>query len=175
MKIQCLFLLSILPLHAQSTGYEAAVQNDNPEIDATNNINFINTYKSSHIPDLLNSVSLLSNLNNTFWRLKFYKHTGEGVIEKITASFISNDISISIYPYNKNTQNEKHYTYRLTLIQTLNPNEAIFSYDHQGTLLFMYIRLVMPHLLAIHMSGSFEEIKQAPSLSLEKIGIFLLE
>ncbi|WP_092318620.1 hypothetical protein [Brevinema andersonii] len=156
-------------------GYEATVQNNNPEIDTTNNISFITTYKSSHIPDLVNSISLLSNLNNTFWRLKFYKHTGKGVIEKITASFISNNISISIYPYNKNTQNEKHYTYRLTLIQALNPNEAIFSYDYQGTLSFMYIRLVMPNLLAIHMAGSFEEIKKTPSLSLEKIGIFLLE
>lgn len=171
MKISCLFLLSILPLHAQST----AVQNNSPEIEAANNINVINAYKSSHIPDLLNCVSLLSNLNNTFWRLKFYQYTGEGVIEKITVSFTGNDISISIYPYNKNEQNEIHYIHRLTLIQTLNLNEAIFSYDYQGTLSFMYIRLVMPHLLAIHTAGSFEEIKQAPSLSLEKIGIFLLE
>lgn len=146
----------------------------------------INKLKSNRIPSLVAGQSLLESLDNTVWRLKFYNSPDISALDSILLNVKEPEISITITPAATSAGikvSKKSYknipeenTYKLTLVKALRFGEGIYAYDAgEQTIQFMYLRLILPHLLAFTMAATYEEIILAPDKSLTDVGIFTLE
>lgn len=154
--------------------------------------------KSKRIPEMMSGNSLLQNLDRTSWRLKFYAHPDIQHMDSLLLDIAENDLKVTSIPKglvsnisvmpavsNSNTaplqlqipqSNQTVSSYRLSLVKSLRPGESIYAYDAgQGAIHFMYIRLLIPHMLAFDMAESYDEIALCPDKSLTDMGVFTLE
>ncbi|MGL5254731.1 MAG: hypothetical protein ACRC9L_07050 [Brevinema sp.] len=142
--------------------------------------------KSGRIPQIASSKSLLQNLDKTIWRLKFYNHPDNQSMESVLLKINEPELTLTTTMAPADTNSDPKYQipasrsidakYRLTLVKSLRPGEAIYAYDAGGGIIsFMYIRLIMPHLLAFDMARDFDTIAKAPEKSINDLGVFTLE
>lgn len=154
--------------------------------------------KSKRIPEMMSGSSLLQNLDKTSWRLKFYAHPDIQHMDSLLLDIAENDLKVTsipkavvsnipVMPAVSNTNiaplqlqvpqsNQTVSSYRLTLVKNLRPGEGIYAYDAgKGAIHFMYIRLLIPHMLAFDMAESYDEIALCPDKSLTDLGVFTLE
>jgi len=131
-------------------------------------------FESKKIPKLLTSEGMLQNLNGTIWQLKFYNVRNTVLYKKIRIYIKDSKIKISIIKMNG--QEEKEQKYLLTPIKMLRSNEGIFAYsDKKDNIYFIYMRLVLQHLLAIEMTSDYQDAEKSASKSLTDLGIFILQ
>ena len=146
----------------------------------------VSRLKSGRIPQLASSKSLLQNLDKTIWRLKFYNHPDNSSVESVVLVIKEPELFLTttltpagskLAPEHQLPANRvSSAKYRLTLVKSLRPSEGIYAYDTgTGVISFIYIRLIMPHLLAFDMGRDFETISKSPDKSLNDLGIFTLE
>jgi len=129
--------------------------------------------KTKKIPKLLNSEGMLKNLDKSYWLLKFYGHPDIASYKYIELSIEDSQINIQLLDYKDEVV--ENNTHRLTSIKMFKPNEGIFAYpDKNGDLYFIYLNLLLPHLLAMKMTSSFEEAEQMSKESLTEFGVFVL-
>ena len=129
--------------------------------------------KTKKVPKLLSSEGMLKNLDKSYWLLKFYGHPDITSYKYIEISIEDSQMNIQLLDYKDEVV--ENNTHRLTPIKMFKPNEGIFAYpDKDGNLYFVYLNLLLPHLLAMKMTSSFEEAEQMSKKSLTEFGIFVL-
>lgn len=132
-----------------------------------------NAYKTPKLPKLYSSDGLLKNLDKTYWFLKFHSHPDASLFSALTLGIKDSALDLKIYDYNDEVV--ENHSYRLMPVQMKNPNEGIFAYqDKKGQLYFVYLRLILPYLLAMEMTTSFEEAEASGEKSLDQLGVFVL-
>lgn len=134
----------------------------------------LSDFKSKKIPQLLSSEGMLQNLDGTIWRLKFYSHLDTPLFKSIELKIKNSLLSISIT--NAHNQEKDKQEYYLTPIKMFKPNEGIFAYSNKkGEIFFIYMRLLLRHLLAVEMTSTYEDAERSSSKSLVDLGVFILQ
>ncbi len=130
--------------------------------------------KTKKIPKLLSSDGMLKNLDQSYWLLKFYNDPAI-LIYKYMELFIK-DSAINIKFLDYQDEVVENNIYALTPIKMFKPNEGIFAYSDKksGDVSFIYIHLLLPNLLAMKMTSSFEEAEKMSEQSLTELGVFIL-
>lgn len=131
-------------------------------------------FKSKKMPSLLGSDGMLKNLDLSYWFLKFYGHPDINNYNSIQLFFKNSILTITLTDLTDNIVEES--SYYLTPIKMIQPNEGIFAYsDKEGDIYFIYLRLLLPHLLAMDMVTSFEEAEIITDKSISELGVFVLQ
>lgn len=132
-----------------------------------------NKLKTKNIPKLLTSDGMLKNIDYSYWSLKFYSHPDRNLYNQINLAFENNSIRIQTIDLSNKIIEDNQF--HLSPVKMFKPNEGIFAYanDH-GELRFIYMNLLLEHLLALKMVNSYEEAEKASSESLTKLGVFTL-
>ena len=129
--------------------------------------------KSKKMPRLFPEEGLLQDLSSSFWFLKFYGHASSTSLQSIELSFTNSSLTVKQIGYDDEVVGDN--TYHLNPIKMIKPSEGIFAYsDKTGYVHFIYLRLLVPHLLAFDMVGSFEDAEESALKSLTDLGVFVL-
>lgn len=156
------------------------VHADNPTlgVDFFTCVNFSQSSlnkKSKRIPEMSYVDGLISNLDGTVWRLKFHPNADFSQYAYILLSFFGSDLVVDVAEVNRTADTgDKRYT--LVPVKMYNPDEGIFAYvTYPSQVFFIYIRLMLSHLLALHMCQTYEEAEDMKEKSITELGIFVLE
>ncbi|MDK2818992.1 MAG: hypothetical protein KFW21_06055 [Spirochaetota bacterium] len=130
--------------------------------------------KTKKIPKLLSSDGMLKNLDQSYWLLKFYNDPAILVYKYMELFIKDSTINIKFLDYQDEVV--ENNIYALTPIRMFKPNEGIFAYPDKkdGDISFIYIHLLLPNLLAMKMTSSFEEAEKMSEQSLIELGVFIL-
>ncbi|MGL4676558.1 MAG: hypothetical protein ACRCWI_02685 [Brevinema sp.] len=131
-------------------------------------------FKTKKIPQLLTSEGMLQNLDNSYWSLKFHSHPDIALYENMTLHFKDNKLNLKAIGYTQELLED--LSFLLSPVKMFKPNEGIFAYsDPKGQIYFVYLHLLLQHLLAMKIVTSYEEAEQVSQQSLTELGIFTLQ
>ncbi|MGL5955688.1 MAG: hypothetical protein ACRC0X_03675 [Brevinema sp.] len=131
-------------------------------------------FKTKNIPQLATSKGMLQNLDDSYWALKFYSHTDIALYESMALHIKDNQINIKAFGYAQELLEESAFL--LSPVKMFKPNEGIFAYsDPQGQIYFVYLHLLLQHLLALKMVTSYEQAELASQQSLTELALFILQ
>ncbi len=130
-------------------------------------------FKTKTLPKLSTTDSMLSNLNGSFWSGSFWSLKYTFLYPYIDVSFKGSTMTLSTLDAAENLLSENSYV--LTPIKMFKPNDGIFAFpDKDGQIRFVYMHLLLEHLLAIKLVSTFEEAEEASKQSLTDLGVFTL-
>ncbi|MGL4560940.1 MAG: hypothetical protein ACRCV0_01455 [Brevinema sp.] len=129
--------------------------------------------KSLNFPELVTSKNLLENLNNTFWQLKYFDSWDTKFYTTVQLSFSNLAMNTSVINNHLEIVDQKQY--RLLPVKMITPNEGIFIHGlPDGTQIFIYIKLFLPHMLVVKIVNTFEDAERIANVSITKLPIFII-
>lgn len=178
----CVFLHFFSPVYADSLVTDDIVESGSDDVltDIFNCLDFsrlssFGRRKSQKMPELGYVDGLLANLEGTSWRLKFHPNTDFEQYSRIGVTFFGSDLFVKVTKKNTN-QEEDSKQYTIIPVKMFSPDEGVFAYvAYSSQVFFVYIRLMLSHLLGLQMCSTYEEAKSNKDKSITEIGVFVLE
>ncbi|MGL4393718.1 MAG: hypothetical protein ACRCS8_00615 [Brevinema sp.] len=128
---------------------------------------------SKNFPRLDTDKSLLANIDKTFWQLKFTSNSEMRDFKTIQISF--DDSRLKMSWINQDNEVVINNIYHLLPINIISVNEGYYIHGNpDGTQIFVYVKLIAPHLLVLKIENRFENIENSNQLPLKELPIFVI-